>query len=171
MSAISKRPYFFALVALYLLFILRVLGQILVALFHPPFLPAMNEWYSGLVPYPILLVCQVGIIYLFGKICMDFAGLGGHFSVPDKKLAILLTRCGTLYFSAMLIRYALLIGTHPQALWVTGCIPTAFHMVLASYILVLSDYHHKASEALSRLSGQLASAGAAFSKVKELQNA
>lgn len=150
MRAISKRPYFFALLCLYLLFILRVVGQILVAFFNVPFLPPMADWYSGLIPYPLLLFCQFAIIALFGKICIDFAGLGGHFAVPDRKLGVALTRFGMLYVSAMMIRYALLLGTHPHEIWVRGCIPIVFHWVLASFLLVLADYHHRASSVVSR---------------------
>ena len=45
-------------------FFLRVLGQILVALDLAPFLPPMQAWYSGLVPYPLLLGSQIVILLL-----------------------------------------------------------------------------------------------------------
>jgi len=44
-----------ALGALTALFAARVLGQALVALLDFPLLPPMSAWYSGLLPYPILL--------------------------------------------------------------------------------------------------------------------
>ena len=47
------------LVVLTLLFALRVLGQALVAFFSVRWLPSMAWWYSGLVPYPILLAIQL----------------------------------------------------------------------------------------------------------------
>ena len=36
------------------LFVLRVVGQVLVAFFDVRFLPPMSQWYSGLLPYPQL---------------------------------------------------------------------------------------------------------------------
>ena len=37
------------------LFMFRVLGQVYVALYAPRWLPPMGEWYSGLLPYYLLL--------------------------------------------------------------------------------------------------------------------
>ena len=41
------------------LFFVRVLGQIEVLLLAPDWLPPMAAWYSGLLPYPILLPAQI----------------------------------------------------------------------------------------------------------------
>ena len=51
-----------ALVALTALFAARVLGQALVAFLDVPLLPPMSAWYSGLLPYPILLPTQLLIL-------------------------------------------------------------------------------------------------------------
>ena len=40
-------------------FLGRVLGQVAVALLEPDWLPPMQDWYSGLLPYSILLLIQV----------------------------------------------------------------------------------------------------------------
>jgi hypothetical protein len=45
--------------SLALLFLLRVVGQILVAFLGVRFLPPLEDWYSGLLPYPILLPVQL----------------------------------------------------------------------------------------------------------------
>src|SRR6266849_6829304 len=63
------------------LFVLRVVGQMLVAFFRVSFLPPMGEWYSGLMSYPILLPVQWVIIALTGSLrapeptCRRLAGL------------------------------------------------------------------------------------------------
>jgi hypothetical protein len=57
----TLRAYAVVLWVLALLFFFRVLGQALVAVFDSGFLPPMKEWYSGLLPYPILLPIQVMI--------------------------------------------------------------------------------------------------------------
>src|SRR5947209_16609795 len=64
------------------LFCLRVLGQILVALFSVSFLPPMEEWFSGVISYPPLLASQFLIILLFGKICLDYTRGRGYFTQP-----------------------------------------------------------------------------------------
>ena len=65
------------------LFCLRVLGQLLVALFDLSFLPSMEEWYSGLVPYGPLLVAQILIILLYGKSASISLGAMGISSSLD----------------------------------------------------------------------------------------
>jgi hypothetical protein len=41
-----------------------VAGQAMVAFFDVQWLPPMERWYSGLVPYEILLPAQIAIIVL-----------------------------------------------------------------------------------------------------------
>ena len=52
------------------LFALRVLGQLLVVLVAAPFLPPMDEWQSGLLPYPLLLASQIVTVALLATVCM-----------------------------------------------------------------------------------------------------
>jgi hypothetical protein len=53
------------------LFFLRVLGQALVAFFSVSWLPAMQQWFSGLIPYPVLLTIQIVMMVCMVKISMD----------------------------------------------------------------------------------------------------
>jgi len=46
------------------------------------FLPALEAWYSGLMPYEYLLPAQLLIIVLMGKICVDFTRERGFFFQP-----------------------------------------------------------------------------------------
>ncbi len=46
------------------LFLLRVVGQIEVWLLAPDWLPPMQAWYSGLLPYPLLLPAQILLLML-----------------------------------------------------------------------------------------------------------
>jgi len=50
------------IVVLTVLFGARVLGQALVAFLGVQWLPGMDAWFSGLVPYPALLTIQIGIL-------------------------------------------------------------------------------------------------------------
>ncbi len=136
-----RRRYFWALTALLFLFCLRVLGQILVAFFQVSFLPPMEEWFSGLVPYPELLTAQLLIIWLYGKICLDFARGRGYFVMPRRRLGAGLLVFGSLYLGVMILRYAMRMSLYPHERWAGGCIPIFFHWVLSSFILVLGSYH------------------------------
>lgn len=133
--------YFWVLSFLLFLFCLRVLGQILVAFFHVSFLPPMKSWFSGLLPYPQLLVSQILIIWLYGKICLDFARGSGYFVNRNHVLGKGLLIFGSLYLGSMIARYVIRMSRYPQERWVGGCIPIFFHWVLASFLLVLGTYH------------------------------
>jgi uncharacterized protein len=77
-----QQRYLWVLATLLFLFCLRVLGQVLVAFLHVSFLPPMEEWMSGILPYPQLLAAQILIIALYEKICLDFYRGHGFFAAP-----------------------------------------------------------------------------------------
>lgn len=138
----ERKPFLIVLTVLLFAFIARVLAQLTVLLFHPGILPPMHLWQSGLLPYPLLLFFQILIILLFGKVVLDFAAMGGKFARPSRKLAQELTRWGTIYLGSMMARYSFLLCLHKGNLLPDGIIPTFFHWVLASFLLVLAQYHH-----------------------------
>jgi len=142
-----ERRYFWALLFLLNLFLLRVAGQLLVAVYHVPYLPPMEEWFSGAIPYPELLASQILIIFLYGKVCFEFARGKGGFVTPNKKLGSFLLCFGTIYLSVMLIRYVIRMELYPIERWTGGSIPIFFHWVLASFLLVLGRFHCLYSEA------------------------
>lgn len=112
------------------LFFLRVAGQLIVALWAPVFLPPMEAWYSGLLPYPLLLPTQLVILVLFFKIAWDISVGRGYWFQIGRSLGLKLLGGGIVYFLAMVVRYAL------QGL----SIPVVFHWVLAGYIITLGWY-------------------------------
>src|SRR5688572_15464260 len=66
------------------LFVLRVVGQLLVVTGRAPFLPPMDEWQSGLLPYPVLLSSQIAILALLETVCMQFSRGRGLFVRRDR---------------------------------------------------------------------------------------
>lgn len=138
------------LCSLLILFCLRVAGQLLVAAFQVPNLPPMQEWQSGLLPYPVLLFCQILIIGIYGKICFDYYRCGGFFYTPNSALAAPLMKIAVAYFLAVALR--LLIWTtmfkhHP---WFSGTIPIFFHFVLSTFLIVLAQHHCRAVVLMAR---------------------
>jgi hypothetical protein len=123
-----------------LLFVGRVLGQLLVALFDVGFLPPFERWYSGLLPYPALLPVQFVMIAIMVKIVRDFARGGGYFVTLAPRTGIVLQVLGALYFLSMAIRYVVTMWLHPELRWFTGTIPIWFHFVLAAFVFTLGRY-------------------------------
>jgi uncharacterized protein len=136
-----QKRYFWLLFSLFVVFCLRVLGQVLVAAFNVSFLPPMDEWFSGVLPYPELLTAQILIILLYGKICLDFARAHGYFVTPRRRLGTNLLKFGSLYLGVMIIRYIIRMGLYAHERWIGGSIPIFFHWVLSSFLLVLGTYH------------------------------
>jgi hypothetical protein len=127
------------------LFVCRVLGQLIVVLYAPPFLPPMAEWYSGLMPYQYLLPTQILIICFFAKVSSDISRGVGHWAMPHHKLGLFLRNFGYFYFVAMVFRYVLRMSMHPEARWFGGTIPIIFHFVLATFLIVWGRYNLRAS--------------------------
>lgn len=116
------------------LFVLRVAGQLLVALFEVPFLPPMPAWYSGLMPYRYLLPSQLVLIVLMAKLCLDFTRRRGFFYEPQRWLGTPVLVFGCLYLVAMIAR-AVLLWDRP--------IPIVFHWVLAAFVLTVGHSHRR----------------------------
>ncbi len=126
---------------LLLLFVLRVLGQLLVSTGLAPLLPPMQEWSSGLVPYGPLLGAQVLIIAFCLKVGLDLTRGSGYLTTANPRLGSGLSAFGWIYLAAMVIRYVLRMSLHPEERWTGGSIPIFFHWILAAYLLLLGRYH------------------------------
>lgn len=123
------------------LFCLRVIGQMLVAFWGVSWLPPMEAWYSGLLPYPVLLPSQFLIILLYGKVCLDFTRRQGFFYTPRPGLGKGLLVFGAVYFTVMVIRFLIRLTFYQGPWWMGGTLPTFFHWVLAAFILLVGWYH------------------------------
>jgi len=123
------------------LFVLRVVGQILVAFVQVEFLPPMNQWYSGLLSYELLLPSQLLIIAFMTKVCIDFTRGTGPFVVPRRFFAIYWLYFGYFYLGVMIARYPVQMYLHPELRWFGGVIPIVFHWVLATFVILIGRYH------------------------------
>ncbi|MDZ4858391.1 MAG: hypothetical protein SGI88_05370 [Candidatus Hydrogenedentes bacterium] len=123
------------------LFVLRVAGQLAVAYFDVAWLPPMEEWYSGLIPYRPLLAAQIIIIGVYAKVCVDFQRGAGFFVTARPVFGRGVLISGYVYFVGMVFRYMVRMAMLPDERWLGGCIPIVFHWVLASFIIVFGHYH------------------------------
>jgi hypothetical protein len=125
------------------LFILRVVGQVLVGLREVAFLPPFAQWYSGLLPYPLLLPAQILLIALMLKIVRDFERGNGYFVNLTPFTGDVLKVLGCIYALSMLVRYIVSMVLHPELRWFTGTIPIWFHLVLAAFMFTLGHYRRE----------------------------
>jgi len=127
------------MIALFSLFLLRVLGQLVQNLSDISFLPPYEKWQGSTVAYPLLLASQVLILGFMGVV---IKGLILRRTKANSQMGSWLLVIGSLYFGAMFLR---LLGgltfasDHP---WWAATIPTFFHLVLASFVLVLGRFHY-----------------------------
>lgn len=133
----------FWLAALLGLFCLRVAAQLVQAAFDLPFLPPFEAWHSGVLPYSLLLGCQLaliaGMLWLLRRIRRDELGM-------RKGWALAWLAGGGLYFSLMAFRLIAGLTFLSDAAWFAAWLPSLFHLVLASFILVAGRYFLRRSD-------------------------
>lgn len=121
------------------LFLLRVVGQVIVRLRAPRWLPATEQW--NLTPYRLLLPMQIAILGLLVWIDADFARGHGTWTEARPALGTRVLWVALVYASAMAFRYAVRMRRRPEQRWFGGTIPIVFHGVLAGYLVVFGTYH------------------------------
>ena len=147
----SYAPFFWLLLCL---FCLRVLAHLLIVFLDGvAWLPSEEEWLSGALGYQYLLVSQIVIVLVFGKVCVDFTRGQGYFVTPHRFLASWLPATGLVYLCVMVVRYIIRMSLYPPERWTGGSIPIFFHCVLAFFILIVALYQIRAVRALPLLRG------------------
>ncbi len=122
------------------LFAFRVSAQLLILNFPDLPLPAFERWHSEVLSYPILVVFQLAILLVLG--ILSHRMIANRVS-RNKKIGKRLFIIGGVYFIIMLLRLSLslsiiyLPGVSDLA-WFQRPLPSFFHLVLASFILILA---------------------------------
>ena len=119
----------------------RVIGQVVVALRAPRWLPAMAQWQSGLLPYPVLLVGQAIVLILMFSISIDFAAGAGYWVEPHPRLGVAAVSWSYLYAGAMVARSVIRMTRRPDQRWTGGTIPIVFHTIVAAFQWTFGMYH------------------------------
>jgi hypothetical protein len=119
----------------------RVAGQLLVATSAPRWLPPMEQWQSGLVSYPVLVVVQAVVLVLMIWISVDFSRGSGFWIAPHPRLGLTTLVWSYAYFAAMVIRYIVRMARRPDQRWLGGTIPIVFHAVVAAFQWTFGTYH------------------------------
>lgn len=129
------------LLVLLLLFALRVVGQILVILRAPAWLPPMESGQWNLMPYRLLLPIQLAFLGLMTWLVAGFLAERGVAVEPRPTWGWFLIVVSGIYAGAMAGRYVVRMRRRADQRWLGGTIPIFFHWVLASFLFVLGSYH------------------------------
>lgn len=126
-----------ALALLWALFLLRVAGQGLARGFEPAFLPPDLLWHSATLPYPLLLAGQLAIATVMGAVVWRSRRLA-----PRPMLGRVLAWAALMYFAVMGARFIIGASGLADGTWFDQPIPTAFHLVLAAWLMVYAYALH-----------------------------
>jgi hypothetical protein len=118
------------------LFFLRVLGQLLVSRKPRRWLPPMEQWQSGLMPYPALLASQAAILTLQTTIELQSVRGEGALVEHRPRAGRALRGLSVVYVGGMIYRYIVSMRRHPERRWFGKTIPIWFHMILATYLFL-----------------------------------
>ena len=119
-------------------FVLRVVGQVVVGVTAPSWLPSMEQWYSGLLPYPLLLPTQLLLVGVMARLAHRVTRYGGRLPGGTLRRGVWMARASYLYAAVMLVRYGAQMVVRPEWRWLGHTIPIAFHLVLATWLYVLA---------------------------------
>ena len=133
--------YSFFLWLFTVLLFFRVIGQIVVVLWAPRWLPPMDQWQSGLLPYPLLLFGQAIVLTLMVWICIHFSRQSGLFVEPRPDVGRWVMGFSYVYFGGMVVRYIVRMKRRPDQRWFGGTIPIIFHSVVAAFLWTFARYH------------------------------
>jgi hypothetical protein len=136
---IPSRLYAVGLWPLLLLFAVRVVAQPMALVVHSPVLPPFESWHSATLPYSLLLASQITILLVLGWTTW-------HFTIGDVKprrgAGTLALALGGLYFATMAVRLVLGFTALSHLRWFASPIPTVFHLVLATSLLLYGRFHY-----------------------------
>lgn len=118
------------------LFAVRVIGQFETLVRAPDWLPSMDAWYSGLMPYYLLLPVQILLLMIMAVVAWNPRIRSGDFEAANPRAARAMRTFAYLYLAAMVLRLAVNLAENGAEFWRHGAIPVAFHWVLALFLLV-----------------------------------
>ena len=133
----TKRNTLSWLVVLLVLFLYRVLSQLVQYFVNIPWLPDFGDWHSATIPYALLFLSQIVIVTVIVNTILNIQRDKYDFK---KRRASFLLWIGGAYFLFMLIRLILSLTFMSQHPWFGATLPALFHLVLAAVFIVTGLY-------------------------------
>jgi hypothetical protein len=138
-GTVPTRGYAIALWLLFFLFAVRVVAQPLALVVHSAILPPFESWHSAALPYGVLVASQIAILLALGLMARRFtAGT----VTPRRPIGALALVFGALYLVSMVVRLALGLTVLGHVRWFASPLPTVFHIVLATSLLLFGQFHY-----------------------------
>lgn len=142
-TKVEYRQYALVLLILTGLFAFRVIAQLVQYISPVDFLPPYEIWHSGALPYGWLVTTQGVILVLCLHIV--WAVKQGAIS-PSTRKGNLLLCLGIVYLFTMFVRLIVGVVFLPDHYWFGAIVPTIFHLVLASFVIVYGRFHTTMSQ-------------------------
>ena len=112
-----------------------------------PFLPPFESWHSETLPYPVLVASQLVLLIILLRVTIAFSRNQVR---PSRRRARSWLGFGAVYFGVMVLRLTVGLMGLSSHRWFTSHLPTGFHLVLASFLLIVGHYPWRASQASRR---------------------
>ena len=139
----NTRQYVLSLLILSGLFAFRVIAQFIQFVYPVSFLPAYEAWHSGALPYGILVIAQ-GIIL---AVCLRIVWVAYKGTlVASRQKGSILVGLGIVYLLSMCARLIVGLTIGSDHYWFGAILPTIFHIVLASFMIVYGRFHSVMSQ-------------------------
>ncbi|MDE0161201.1 MAG: hypothetical protein OXL98_05630 [Acidimicrobiaceae bacterium] len=120
----------------------RVLAQAVQRWGPVSFLPPFDDFQGSGLPYTVLLGAQVLILAIIAVVLVRMHRGKGLIS---PRLILPVTLFSALYFVVMAVRLVLGLSVLSDFGWFSTWIPTVFHLVLASMLMLIAAYQHRAN--------------------------
>ena len=134
----KSKKYGFVLFLLTGIFCFRVLAQLIQVWYPLSFLPSFTDWHSGALPYWLLVIFQFLIIMFCVRVSwLLFQGK----LIPSAGKGRVLLFFGAIYFGIMAVRLIVGLTVASNHFWFGAKLPTLFHLILATFLLVYGYYH------------------------------
>ena len=137
----THRRFAWALTGLGLAFLARVLGQAVQKWAPVSFLPPFDDFQGSGLPYPALLTAQVAILVTTVVVAVR---MRSGKSLLSPRLVVPVTVAGVIYLAVMAVRLVLGLSVLSHSGWFSTWIPTVFHLVLASEVMLIGAYQRRA---------------------------
>ena len=137
---------------LLVLFLGRVIGQILVATTAPSWLPPMARWYSGLMPYRLLLPTQIVFVVVMTAMTIGVDRQSPPFGTLSADAGARVVWASYVYALGMVVRSIRYARATPERRGVL--IPIVFHFVLAGFLFAYGSAEMERSDSITSRIGR-----------------
>ena len=128
----GRAAYANVMAVLLMLFLARVIGQIVAATLAPRWLPPMARWYSGVMPYRYLLPAQIVLLVIMTVATIAVRREQGPLGTPAPTASTWLLWASYVYAAGMTVRLVRYLRASPERRGVF--IPIVFHYILAGFL-------------------------------------